>query len=162
MSCSAPTWFWIFCGWLAGDSLIDAVAPELRADRDLARLDAAFLPMPGAPRCDPSRAERAAAARLDLGAAGVDTAGPPATARLDPAGLDTLGIRELRALPGVGATRARTIARARWELRGTGSAGSAPLYLSALPGIGRVTEERVREALAAGDETRQDGPLGCP
>lgn len=53
------------------------------------------------------------------------------------------GVRELRALPGVGEVRALTLARARWR----GGAQAALDHLEEQPGFGPITAERVRRFL---------------
>ncbi len=62
--------------------------------------------------------------------------------RSDP---DSCPARDLRALPGIGPTRAAAIVRARWEgLRG------GPAMWQAIPGIGEATVRVVTEALSGG------------
>jgi DNA uptake protein ComE-like DNA-binding protein len=58
--------------------------------------------------------------------------------------LEAASPRELRALPGIGETRALAIARARFEQGGLAGPGA----LERIRGIGPATVERVRAALA--------------
>lgn len=68
------------------------------------------------------------------------TAPTPATPR-DP---DAFAARELRALPGIGPTRALAVARARWEgLRG------GPSAWTSVPGIGDSTVRAASSALSS-------------
>ncbi len=64
----------------------------------------------------------------------------PRTARVDP---DALSARELRALPGIGPTRALAIVRTRWE----GLRGGPAAWIS-ISGIGEATVGAAADALA--------------
>jgi competence protein ComEA len=74
---------------------------------------------------------------------------PEGFTREEPPGLERASPRELRALPGIGETRALAIARSRFEE----SPIREPGELERIRGIGPVTVERVRAAL----EQRQRG-----
>ena len=68
-----------------------------------------------------------------------------------PRALDEFSSRELRALPGIGTTRALAIVRARWDegLRG------APDAWDAVRGIGAETLRAIRDARRAEEASRR-------
>jgi hypothetical protein len=68
---------------------------------------------------------------------------PPARPPRSPPALADASPRELRALPGIGETRALAIARERWRARSSGLGRAAPLDLEAVPGIGPKTVEAI-------------------
>jgi hypothetical protein len=75
--------------------------------------------------------------------------------------LETMSPRELRALPGIGKTRAVDIAKARWA-----APNEAKFDMRVVPGIGEVTAKRASEFLS-GRRTRvgpreRDVPIPPP
>lgn len=95
--------------------------------------------------------------RLEAARGPLPDALPGSPPRTDPPALDGMSPRELRLVPGVGEGRALAFARARWR-RGR---GAEPLRPSEVPGVGEVTERRVREWLRA-REGQMERPGAVP
>jgi hypothetical protein len=128
----------LLAGWLwAATALSELADRGQHAQHELTRLELARSP-PGTGIADREDSDATAAAR--------EPAAPPASVSLDDGtreerSLGRMSPRELRRLPGIGQTRALSIARARWERSETEDGAD----LARAPGIGPETRRRIHE-----------------